>query len=143
MEYKRQGRSKLTLRFKSVATDNVNPDIRRLLPVTVKLLHKSYLADKPYPLYTVQHETSNKKANRTSWLNVERINRGATSNIIQAIRARSAIAVSDGSYLEEKGVGAASWVVSTSDKTSFITAGAISPGNKEIGGYYDFNGNWK
>ena len=133
--HKRLGRSKITLRFSENPTEHITRSLEGLLPVTVKPFYKSYISDFPYNTVGEKDNGSN-DIKRTEWLNIERIRRGATQRLVQAIKTNCALAVSDGSYIETKGIGTASWIISTFDKTAFITAGALSPGNKEIQSAY-------
>ena len=47
-----------------------------------------------------------------------------------------ALAVSDGSYSPDLGIGTASWCISTQNKENLITAGALSPGDETIQSSY-------
>ena len=44
--------------------------------------------------------------------------------------------MNDGIYSERKGKGTAAWVITSPDKSSLITASAISPGKEEMQSSY-------
>ena len=125
-QYRKYGRSKLQKKYSLQVKQISNIDGMELLPTTVKKVHNYYIKDEPCQI----NEAANSKGTniRTQWLNVDPCRTGSVRLLVNALKRGSAIAVSDGSYLEEKGVGTASWVISTDDKKNMITARAISPG---------------
>ena len=131
LEYKKIGRSQLHKRYSSQKVRQYKVkegDI--LLPTTVTKAHRSFIMSSPWKVRN-KNDVEETQA-RTRWLNVDKYSKGPMSKIQQAILNGTLIAVSDGSYNENKGLGTASWILSTQDRTAFITAGAISPGNPEI-----------
>ena len=90
--------------------------------------------DEPVQLLTPKVKEDNNSF--VSWLNVDRYRAGSERKLADDIINGTALAVSDGSYSEEKGTATASWIISTVDKRNWLTAGAISPGPSLIQSSY-------
>ena len=133
-QYRQCGRSKLHKRYAMQVRKINNVAGLRLLPTTVKKVHNYYIKDDPCNV--IQSKLSPDESQQTPWLNVEPCRTGSERHIASALQQGTAIAVSDGSYSEDKGVGTASWVISTSDKKNMITAGAVSPGGRQYQSAY-------
>jgi hypothetical protein len=130
VEHKKIGRSKLQQRY---CTEGITVDMNkkvRLIPTTIEKGHKSLIMS--YPTSIADCTKDREKPHQTPWLHISKLNSGSMMQLASDIRRGKAIAVSDGSYSELKGIGTASWVLSTASNTSFITAGAISPGPPNI-----------
>jgi hypothetical protein len=50
------------------------------------------------------------------------------SDLLQAIRHGTALAVSDGSFYPLARIGAATWIITTSDQKEWIEGGGVLPG---------------
>ena len=125
--YKKVGRSALKARYKMKFCYITNVDNLQLIPTTIKCVHKHYVKDSSSEIL-IRKDCTQAPLIRTEWLNVEPYRTGSESKLAESLRTGTAVAVSDGSYSEELGIGTASWVISTIDKVNMITAGAYSPG---------------
>ena len=134
--YKRSGRSRLHKRYEMRFRVLKNVQHLRLLPTTIKRVHKYYVMDQPMEVLAHQDHDKNQSKDRTEWLYIDPFISGSERRLAESITAGTAIAVSDGSYSEDKGVGTASWTLSTQDKTHLVTAGATSPGPIECQSSY-------
>ena len=132
--YKRSGRSMRQLRFEKKFKWLQQKHSLHLLPTTVKALHTYLIMDVPCALSLSQNNSITE--DRTPWLNVDTYKSGSERHLATALQNGTAIAVSDGSYLESEGIGTASWVLSTRDKKNMVTAGARSPGDASIQSSY-------
>ena len=130
-EHKRLGRSKITYCYSNESIQTSTPPSHLLFPVTVRYLHKSLIMDHPSSVY-LKYIDTNRKPYNISWLHIDQFQKGSSYRLSEAIKLGKAIAVNDGSYLETLGRGTASWMITTLDRTSFVTAGALSPGDKQI-----------
>ena len=128
------GRSKLHSRYKDTYNPTTVQAGETLIPTTVQATHKSYIMSTATGLDENKDESPNTK--RTEWLNIDRTTKGANSILAKALINGQALAVSDGSYKEDKGLGSASWIISTKDKKYYTTAGCICPGTEEIQSSY-------
>ena len=135
--HKRIGRSNLKKRYQesSVEVTGIKPS--SMIPATIKYSHKSIIMDTNTQLNIVNEQKAEKDNTlSTLWLNVEKYQSGSVRKIAEAIENGTAIAVSDGSYVEDRGVGSASWIISSKTKEHYVTAGAISPGPRSIQSSY-------
>ena len=88
---------------------------------------------------TANTNASTKKAPNiygTNWLQLQKHQEGSMSDIVRALEIGEAIGVSDGSYSEKNGKGAAAWIITNPNKTTYVTASAISPGVNKIQSAY-------
>ena len=128
-QYKRMGRSKLTNKFNTTFTI-ITSMPQGALPTTVIHNSKYILADNTTKVNIIP-TVCKSEIIRTPWLNVDKFIAGRKTSIKQSIENGTAIAVSDGSY-RDSGIGTASWIIASSNKKDYITAGAISPGPASI-----------
>ena len=136
--YKKLGRSRIQQRYYKLRKPVEFRDMSNLIPTTVRSYHKHYIMSSVHGIETNYQvpTASNSDSNLTSWLNIDRMTKGSQSAIKNAIINETAIAVSDGSYSERKGIGTASWIIATQNKQNLVTAGAISSGTKQIQSSY-------
>ena len=133
--HKQLGRSRLVHRFQCKKRSIVAPPINLVFPVTVTPGYKSLIMQEPSSV-CIPFKDSDIKHINTWWLNIDKLSEGSEYRIAEEIRQGRAVAVSDGSYSEDKGKGTASWIITTMDRQNYVTAGAISPGGKEIQSSY-------
>ena len=131
------GRSYLHKRYSILKTELTGIKTQNLIPVSVKETKNALIMESSlYKLEKSLKPDPNLVTKNTDWLNIERFQKGSAARIAKAITKGTAIAVSDGSYKESRGVGTASWVISSKDKQNIITAGALSPGSRSIQSSY-------
>ena len=133
--YNKIGRSKLIHRYKDKGRKVTEPPIHLIYPVTVTQSHKSLIMHHPSSI-NIPYVDDNNSQIRTGWLHVDELKKGSEYRLCESIRHGKAIAVSDGSFSDEVGKGTASWIISTLDKHDYITAGALSPGGKDVQSAY-------
>ena len=135
--YKRTGRSNIAPRFYKLRKpiEDITPS--QLIPTTIKSVDKYYIMSPPHSVEThLDNGEVNHSTVMTPWLNVDTYRKGAERAIKHAIENNRAVAVSDGSYAPNLGIGTASWCISTQNKANLLTAGAISPGPTHIQSSY-------
>ena len=132
-QYKRTGRSKLTHKFTTSLSSSISTIQETLLPTTVVQVNNYIIASSTSPIEVERNPVS---LNTTTWLNIEECSKGNRRAIKTALITGSALAVSDGSYMEIEGVGTASWIITDGSKNNFITASAVSPGPPQVQNSY-------
>lgn len=133
--HKKSGRSKIVNRYHLKKSKIATPPTHLIFPVTVNKMYKYLIMNDPSSVY-IRYTDSEAQLLNTWWLNVDKLQQGSQYKLTEAIRQGRALAVSDGSYSEEEGRGTASWMITTTDKLNYVTAGALSPGGREIQSSY-------
>ena len=105
--------------------------ITELFPTTVKVFNNCLVTEGYSEVLNGKRQYLQETNNIDSWLFFSISTPDDESALIQAFKEGSAIAVTDGSYLESHGFGTAAWIITTKDVKNTITGTSISLGDKE------------
>ena len=90
-----------------------------LFPTTVQVNHDTFIMDTPTELI-VPLQAQGDNTTFTPWLKIAPYQTGSESKLANALKNGLAIAVSDGSYSELRGISTASWIITSSDKKTAV-----------------------
>ena len=129
--HKKLGRSRLVHRYNIRSERLVVENDITLLPTTVEEIH-GHLHSEGWKECTQQPPTiipsDALDINALPWL-IRSVEKSNNINILlEDITSSYAIAVSDGSYMEHRGMGTAAWTIESRCGTSYIRGTSISPG---------------
>ena len=104
------GRSQRTLRFQFKDIVNDINDSEQCAPTTTQVQSHHIISHGHQGFISEQLETES-EIERTDWLNRKRFTKGSIVDIIRSLINNNAIAVSDGSYMENEFLGTSSWII--------------------------------
>ena len=134
-QFDRVNKSKRQARFSLIGKPVSKPDIE-LLPTTV-YKDSSFLYSEGTAHSVQSQGKQDQQAEETkhhAWLLKDVKFTGPISSIIDGIKNKSLMAVSDGSYKEN--LGTAAWIIETEKQDATVSGVAVSPGNGKIQSAY-------
>ena len=134
VQYKRSGRDCRYPRF-DMRTEGRTSEPNDLHRTTVQRCN-NHLVSSGYTSNEVKNSGNKPQEDYRKWLFYEVKTTKSIWKVIEDLRKGTAVAVSDGSFIDRTKVGAASWIIESADRTEYVRGLCLVPGPKAVQSAY-------